>query len=262
MTSKRPAHGPTAGASDLAIAPHLGRALIPTVAALFFISVFVALGMWQLNRADEKRVLQAEYDRRSLQPPIALGGEPQSADDLQFARVAAKGVYENQYQVLLDNRSHRGVPGFHVITPLRLAGGETRVLVNRGWVAMSADRVPIVDVTPPSGSVSVTGVAVVPHVGFGLGEPSPLVADRPAVWQHLDIARYAAATRHALHPVVILLDAQSGEGFVREWARLDTGIAVHQGYAFQWFMLAAAVLVLYVVLVVRYRLRRKSGKLK
>lgn len=230
----------------------LAKWLIPTVGALVFLAIFSALGWWQLQRAEEKQVLQTEYDRRALDAPVRLGAGVQSADALQFAPVQASGFYEAERQLLLDNRSHRGAPGYHVITPLRIAGADTRVLVNRGWVPLGPDRQHVPDIAPPRGEVTVAGTAVVPHVGFALGEPDALSPDRPTVWQQLDLGRYAEEAGVVLQPIVILLDPRSGAGgYVRDWARLDAGIAVHRGYAFQWFALAATVMVLYLVWAVR-----------
>lgn len=232
--------------------------LVPTLAVLVLVPLFLFLGYWQLERAEEKRALQAEYDRRATQDPVRIGAEWQPAEAFQFYRVEATGRYDTEYQILLDNRVHRGVPGYHVLTPLRIRESEMRVLVNRGWVPLGTDRQRLPAVDPPAETVTVRGIATVPHEGFTLGEPSALSRDRPTVWQSLDLERYAREAGFPVQPVVVLLDPQAPGGFVREWARLDTGIAVHQGYAFQWFALAAAVLVGYVVLM-RRQLRRAGG---
>lgn len=228
------------------------RRTVPTLAALVLVGAFCGLGIWQLYRADVKRELQAEYDRRATQAPLRVGAEVQPVEALQFYRVEARGVYDVGYQVLLDNRVHQGVVGYHVLTPLRIDGADTRVLVNRGWVPLGGDRARLPVIDPPAGSVSVSGIATVPRDGLSLGAPPPLARERPTVWAQLDLAQYARAVPFAVQPVVILLDPQStAGGYARHWARLDAGIAVHQGYAFQWFALAAAVLVIYVVLTVR-----------
>jgi surfeit locus 1 family protein len=237
------------------------KRLLPAFAALIVIGIFCALGLWQLQRAEEKRALQAEYDRRALQAPVALSAAVLPAETLQFFRVEAKGYYATDYQLLLDNRVHHGVAGYHVLTPLRIAGSETRVLVNRGWVPLGADRAQLPAIDPPRGEVTVSGVAVLPRAGFSLGTPDPLRRDAVTTWQQLDLARYAAETHLALQPVVILLDPQSpAGGFVRDWARLDTGIAVHQGYAFQWFALAVTVIVLLVYWSVRASRRQEKAR--
>ncbi|MFL6654189.1 MAG: SURF1 family protein [Sulfurifustis sp.] len=235
------------------------RIAVGLVLALLGVALFCALGAWQLQRADEKRALQAVYDRRTAQLPILLTSTVLPAEALQYFRVEASGFYERGYQLLLDNRAHHGVPGFEVVTPLRIAGSDARVLVNRGWVPLGADRTrpPVVD--PPAERVVVRGVAVIPRVGFQLGAPDPLRREGATVWQQLDLARYVAETRFKLQPIVILLDPQSpAGGYTREWGRLDAGIAVHQSYALQWFALAAAVVISYGVWAVR-RVRRGRG---
>ncbi|HEY8555501.1 MAG TPA: SURF1 family protein [Burkholderiales bacterium] len=234
------------------------RALVvPTLAALVLVPLFCGLGFWQLRRAEEKEALQAEYDRRAAAPPITLQGAPVAVEEVQYARVRARGVYETEYQVLWDNRIHNGVPGYHVLTPFRIENSDTRVLVNRGWVPAPPSRAELPDIDAPPAPVDISGTAVAPRVDFLLGELDPLTRTRPTVWQQIDLERYAQQVEWPLQPIVVLLDPQSPGGYVREWARLDAGIAVHRGYAFQWFALAATAIVVYVVLVVRWY-RRNS----
>lgn len=230
---------------------------IPTLATVVLLALFVALGSWQLKRAGEKAALQAQYDARQAQAPVALGGEAQDAEALRFRRVAATGHYETEYQILLDNRVHRGRAGFHVITPLKLEGGERRLLVNRGWIALGADRAQLPPVETPAGVQRILGLAAVPAERFfTFASRAPLAGAWEPLWQNLDMARYAASVPFPVQPVVVLLDPGAPGGFVREWARLDAGIATHRGYAFQWFALAAALIVLYAALNLR---RRDAG---
>jgi surfeit locus 1 family protein len=226
---------------------HFRPPLIATVAVLLLVPIMLALGAWQLNRADEKRALQAEYDLRAAAGPVGIGAHVQEAAALRFHRVRVRGEYESRFQLLLDNRVHKGRPGYHVVTPLKIEDSEVRVLVNRGWVELGPSREQLPAIETPKGTVEVIGVATVPSERqFILGGLEPLRATGPTVWQQLDLALYARTVPFKLQPVVILLDAASpAGGFIRDWARLDAGIAVHQGYAFQWFTLAAALLALY-----------------
>ena len=226
------------------------RMPIPTLAMLVLLPLFLYLGYWQLQRAEEKRALQAEYDRRAHDTPVSIGSRLQHAEALRFYKVVAKGRYETDYQVLLDNRVHQGRAGYHVITPLHIQGSDMRVLVNRGWVPLGEDRVQLPALETPQGQQVVTGVATVPmEKVFMLAEPEPIGGDWQPVWQHLNMKRYSQAVPFPVQPVVVLLDSASpAGGFTREWSRLDTGIAVHQGYAFQWFTLAAALLAIYLLL--------------
>lgn len=227
--------------------------LIPTLALLLLVPILAALGFWQLDRAEQKRAIQQEYDRRSQDAHAQIGGRIQQAEDLRFYRVIAQGTYEPQYQVLIDNRVHHGRAGYHVITPLRIVGSDVRVLVNRGWIPLGRTRDELPRFDTPEGVQKVTGVATVPRAKvFTLAETAPITGQWELLWQHVDMRRYADAVPFSVQPVVILLDPDNPSGgFVREWARLDAGIAVHQGYAVQWFALAAALIVIYIVVNLR-----------
>lgn len=237
------------------------RVPIPTLAMLVLLPLFLYLGYWQLQRAEEKRALQAEYDRRAHDTPVSIGSRLQRAEALRFYKVIAKGYYETNYQVLLDNRVHLGRAGYHVITPLHIKGSDMRVLVNRGWVPLGEDRKQLPALETPKGQQVVTGVATVPMKKvFMLAEPEPIGDDWQTVWQHLDMKRYSQAVPFPVQPAVILLDpASPAGGFTREWSRLDAGIAVHQGYAFQWFTLAVALLAIYFLLS-RRNAKEDSGE--
>ncbi|MFV1997167.1 MAG: SURF1 family protein [Acidiferrobacterales bacterium] len=217
--------------------------LLPILAFLLVLPGLIALGFWQLDRAEQKRSLQASYDARMNDEPVAIGTELKKPEDLQFRRVAITGFYDNSRTVLVDNRVYKGVAGYYVITPLRLNRSETRVLVNRGWVPLGPDRATLPDVRSPATLQRIVGVATIPHDKvFRLAPAEPIGTKWQPVWQHMNMKRFTKAVNYPVQPVVVLLDPESrAGGFVRQWQRLDTGIAKHQGYAFQWFSLAAAL---------------------
>jgi len=221
--------------------------LVPTVIFLLVLPALISLGFWQLSRAEQKRELQQQYDERSRNAPIALGGKIVGPEELRYFRITASGVYDASHQFYVDNRVHEGLVGYHVITPLKIAGTESMVLVNRGWIRGNPDRSILPEATPPGGVQTVSGVAVVPHKKvFKLAEELAIDDSWPKVWQRVDLARFGDAVKSPLHTVVVLQDPDTRSGaLVRDWKRLDTGIAVHQGYAFQWFSLAVALVAIF-----------------
>ena len=234
---------------------HWRPSLLPLLAVLILLPTMIALGIWQLDRAEQKRALQAEYDVRAGDAPVSITARLQPVEELRFYRVEAKGHYDTEHQFLLDNRVHKGRVGYYVMTPLRIQGSDVRVLVNRGWIPLGPSRARLPETPTPAGLQTVHGLATVPlKGGFRLGEAVAQEAGWQPVWQYLDLHRYRDAVPFPIQPVVVLLDPH-GEagGFVREWRRLDTGIAVHQGYAFQWFSLAVALLAIYLFVNVRGR---------
>jgi len=122
-----------------------------TLACLVTMGVTASLGIWQLGRADQKMVLQNAIDRQMALPPLdvdgLLGTSPLDGVIHRSARL--RGTWEDRATVFLDNRSMGGQAGFHVVTPLRLAGSDARVLVVRGWYQTTSRTGPAYHAFPP-----------------------------------------------------------------------------------------------------------------
>lgn len=223
--------------------------LWPSVAALVMLAVTVSLGNWQTRRAEHKLQAQQHREERAGAPALDLPAVPVRAEDFADIPVRARGEFMPGHTLLLDNKVLRGVVGYHVLTPLRIAGGDLHVIVNRGWVAAGARREDLPQVRTPPGEVSLEGVALVParfyyELGSGTGA-SPVV-------QNLALDRIGERTGLSLQPIVLYQTSDNGDGLVRAWARADSGADTHRGYALQWYLLAALTMVLYVT----YSLRR------
>lgn len=228
-----------------------------TIAVIALLPVLTALGFWQLQRAEEKTEIQAEYDRREGAGELPVTGTIRNAEELRFYRIRVRGEYEADRQIWLDNRVHNGQVGYHVLTPMRIEGSDTRILVNRGWIHQGQGRGALPAALPPAGVHTIVGVATVPFKGgYKLGPAFPADGNWHARWQFIEMDQYAQAAPYPVQPVMMLLDAgdQPG-GLVREWKRLDAGIAVHHGYAFQWFSLAVTLAGIYL-----FFLFRKPGR--
>ncbi len=161
-----------------------------------------------------------------------------------------QGSYDGQHQFLLDNMSHAGRPGYEVLTPLQLADGRT-VIVNRGWVALSASRARLpeigLDATAP---VTALGrLDDLPVAGIALGHVAPAPGTAwPKLTSFPTMADLAAALGRPLEPRQLLLDADQPLGYVRDWRPSGLGPARHLAYAVQWWTFAALALGLYVYL--------------
>jgi surfeit locus 1 family protein len=212
---------------------------------------FVSLGLWQWNKYAIKTERQAELDRRSRDALIAMPHRPASADFLRYLHVELAGEFEPARQILIDNRVDQATEraGYHVVTPLKLAGSDMHVLVNRGWVPAAADHRVLPVVAPPAGPVTLTGIAVVPPGKFFT--LAPAAAGWQPVWQNLDLARYAAAAPWPLQPVVVELDPAAPHGYARNWPRPDERADKHLSYALQWFGFAASSMGIWLFFLLR-----------
>lgn len=220
-------------------------AFLPGVAALAAIALAVSLGNWQTRRAEERVALGRRLDDAAQQPARALPPTPVDVHDYEFRRVSARGEYSAKYTILLDNKVLHGVPGYQVLTPLKIAGGDTYVLVNRGWVAAGARRDILPQIPTPAGVETVEGIGVVPSKYIlELGAKT----EKGIVWENLVLARYAKWSGLKLQPIVLQQTSEATDGLVRKWGRPDTGADRNRGYAFQWYALAITILIIYVAL--------------
>jgi cytochrome oxidase assembly protein ShyY1 len=246
-----------------------GRFWVVTLAALLTFGVTVSLGRWQLSRAAQKEALQAEIESQQQRPSLAQDDflaidKPAAA---LHRTVQLRGLWLAPQTVYLDNRQMHGVPGFYVLTPLAIEGSEQAVIVQRGWVQRNFnDRAQLVSVDTPAGLVDVTArVATPPAHLFELGKPettapaaaassaAPATAgQQPAVGsspirQNLDLEAFRGETRLPLRTDLSLQQiGAASEGLQRDWPAPALGVDRHYGYAFQWFGLAALVVILYV----------------
>lgn len=226
---------------------HFRPRLLPTLAVLLLVPLFFSLGQWQWNKAAAKDERQSQLDQRSAQMPIQLPGTPLDAESLRFRSVAVRGIWEPQYQILIDNRVHQERAGYHVITPLRIEGSEMRVLVNRGWIPAEAVHTQIPSVNTPAGLIDLSGIALVPGNRFFSLAAEAESPQWQTVWQNLDFPRYIGKLPFPLQPVVIQMSADSeGGGFVRDWPRPDERIEQHLGYALQWWGFAASTVLIWL----------------
>jgi surfeit locus 1 family protein len=221
--------------------------LVATIAAAAVVALTLWLGNWQLNRAEEKRARQSLLEARVNDTPVRLTAAGPDAQSLLYRRVRAAGRWLGARQFFVDNRIREGRAGFEVITPLELQPGPGVVLVNRGWVARTADypRAPKVDV--PEAPAEITGLAVRPPERFLELSPMTVAGD---VWQNLSIERFGQASGLAVLPVVVLLDAPPA-GLAAVHEKPDARIEKHIEYAFTWFALAATTLALWLGLNLR-----------
>lgn len=208
-----------------------------------------------MNRANEKEQLQAAYDQGAADAPISLSAAAVSVDAVRLHRIEARGEFVPEAMVLLDNRIHAGVAGYHVLMPLRIAGSSMHVLVNRGWIAAGTDRKQLPQIRTPAATVSITGVAVVPGRFLELAKTD----ESGVVWQNLTIDRFVEHKGLAMQPIVMEQTGDVDDGLVRSWPRPDFGISKHYGYAVQWFSFCGLIVFLYGYFHVRSSRSKKNA---
>jgi surfeit locus 1 family protein len=219
-----------------------------TVLTLLLLVMLVSLGRWQLHRADEKRAL---FDA------FAQGSDATLAIDLhtppvpRYQHVEARGHYDESRQVLIDNMTDAdGRAGYYVVTPFALAGGGW-LLVNRGWVPLGASRAAPPAVPVDAAPRIISGRADhLPVPGIRMGQPAPLRPPFPVVAAfpaHGELERLIAEDSWSTAADLVLLDSDQADGYLRRWQVAGFPPLRHIAYAVQWFGLALALAIIYIV---------------
>lgn len=232
--------------------------MVVVIAGLFF-----RLGFWQLDRLQERRTENQIIAHRLAAAPRPLAdllADPAAVGEgIDYLTVVVTGTYEPSGEVLIRSRTHDGLAGFHVVTPL-VTAGERAVLVDRGWVPIEMDDPPVPSAAAPPGPVTVTGAARSSQEAPALGPEDP--ADgvlKRLYW--INVERLQAQSRLHLEPLYIELYSQVPEqpgGLPIPTAVPEIDEGSHLSYAIQWFSFALIGLAGYAALLRRSRSRRSA----
>jgi surfeit locus 1 family protein len=227
-----------------------------TLLTIVLIAMLISLGMWQLRRAGEKRVLFESFAAGTDATRAIELGTPRLP---RYQHIEAGGHYDQARQILIDNMVNAERAGYFVITPFALSGGGW-VLVNRGWVPLGASRAARPAIAVAGDMRRVRGRADhMPSPGIQMGTkgklapPYPVVAAFPT---QAELAQLLGESSWTTATDLVLLDPAEPDGYVRSWAPPGFPPMRHVAYAVQWFALALTLFVIYVVT----NLRRAGGE--
>lgn len=217
-----------------------------TLLTALFLPVFISLGWWQWQRG-EYRAAQWQAFAGTDVPAVEV-----SAAALErlprYTRVRVTGEFDTARQFLLDNLSHNGAPGYEVLSVLRLGDG-SHLLVNRGWVPFSGYREQLPDVAlAAAGTLQLSGrLGGLPVAGVASGRQSPRGdGPWPRVTSFPTYENLQQTLGVTLLQPVLLLDAASGPGYLRDWHPPGISPDRHHAYAVQWWAFAVLLLGLFV----------------
>lgn len=216
-----------------------------TAGAVLGVAATLALGFWQLGRAHEKLALYAAIEAMKSAPALDQRGlaATKNIASVMHRPVVLRGTWVPQATVFLENRQMNAKPGFYVVTPLKLAGADAAIVVQRGWVQRNfQDRTALPPIETPAGAVEVRG-RLAPPPGklyeFAGAAPGP-------IRQNLDLAAFRAETRLALLEASVQETGPASQGLLRDWPEANSGVDKHYGYMVQWWALSALIAILYV----------------
>ena len=226
--------------------------IVGLLIAFLTVILFASLGMWQLQRLDERQALNATVEARMAAEPIEFGvllaENGVDPEVLEYRRVTVAGIYGVEDEIILQARTLNSRSGHNVVTPLTWEGGV--VAVNRGWVPIDSEGPPVPTARPPDGEVVVTGILLTSE------ERGPTGVENPDGSYdnigRLDLALLEPQWGPGLAGVYVQLEAQDPPqgAFPIPLPSPEIGEGPHLSYAIQWFVFALIIMIGFPSLVV------------
>ena len=214
------------------------RAILTLAIPLACAALFVRLGFWQLSRLEEKRAFNTVLAERLASPPAEVTALPADTALGHYRRVTATGAMLYDREVVYAGRSHEGSPGVDLLTPMKIAGHDTLVMVNRGW-AYSADAAQIVNARWKERDTSTVAGFAETYAGTERAVTQRRVhaLDRDAIQKLVGVP---------IAPYVLVQTSDSAKHADSIPVRLSVPTldeGPHQSYAIQWFGFALVAIV-------------------
>ncbi len=205
-----------------------------SIFVFFFISVFLALGSWQIIRLNWKLELINQIETSLKDIPVNLSNSKHK----NYLRVKTRGSIDFEKQIYLYSLNEKGKPGFEVINPLKV--GNNNYLLNRGWIPFNKKEDETINVIDENYINGVLRKQIKPN----MFKPENDLSEN--YWFTLDRDDIFKFTGKNFSPYVIYL---SGNNEFPKPKSITANISNnHKKYALTWFSLAISILLIYLYL--------------
>lgn len=226
------------------------RWLILTLLVFAGTALCIRLGIWQLDRLEQRRAFNAQFEAARAQPVLDLNQEqPVDIAEMEWRSVKVNGEYDFANQVAVRNQYYGNEYGYHLLTPVLFDG--KAAIVDRGWIPADGNSTPADwRKYDEAGTVHVSGQIRLgqakPAIG-GVADPLPEDGKKLEVWNNADLARIAGQMPYPILPVYIQPDAyvEDSEPPIPFEPSIELTEGPHFGYALQWFTFATILFVGY-----------------
>jgi surfeit locus 1 family protein len=215
------------------------RTMVFCLLAVLSAALFVRLGAWQLERLHERQARNSIVRRQQTSAPSPLQTLPRDTGAAHYRPASVQGRLDYEHELVATNRTRRGSPGVELITPVRLTGSDTAVLVNRGWVYAPDGATVDHARWREADSATLTGYVELyaPDAGATASSADPRIVRRVSRQEVASKVPYPVAPYYL---VATGGPTSSTHPVRREIPALDDG--PHRSYAVQWFCFAAIAL--------------------
>ncbi len=227
------------------------RWIVTTVLVLLGTALCIRLGIWQLDRLDQRKAFNAHVEAMWAEPVLDLNTEMgANLVEMEYRSVQVEGVYDYQNQAALRNQYWNNQYGYHLLTPMVLSDGAA-VLIDRGWIPAEGNDAPADWRKYDQGeTATIAGVIRLgqenPDVG-GVPDKEPGGEGRLDFWNNVNLERISEQLPYDLMGVYIQpdVDAADTQPPIAYQPEIELSEGPHLGYAGQWFTFATILFVGY-----------------
>jgi len=227
------------------------RFFLPATLITATFAFLVSLGFWQLDRADEKRGIEASI-KKANNGRVELVVEESSLKNKEYFEVRLQGKYLSDKQFIYDNQIVNQISGYYVLTPYALEGQSKAILINRGFIPWNGRRDKLADIVIGQDAREIKVQISKPIKRMEL-KPSETGIQFPVLIQSIEIQDMADIARIDFSSVIGLLDPSTSDGFIRKWEPYTGSIEKHIGYAVQWFLMALVLAIIGIRIAIKQR---------
>ncbi|GAA0206083.1 SURF1 family protein [Kangiella japonica] len=225
--------------------------IVPTLVFLLLLPVLLRLGVWQLDRAEEKRQLIRDLEKQSQAEalPLVTALKQEKPDMMP---VTSEGQLISNVTLVTDNQNKNGRLGYEVYGLWQAKNFNKPIIISRGWLPRKDFYQKVPEIPEFEGN-TVEG-----SLYYSKGH-NPVVANN-AVWQQFEdvwligqfdfqtLAEKVKQMGYDSAPFIIRLKADDRSEFVRQWELIASPPEKHIAYAIQWFAMALALVLLFIIL--------------
>jgi surfeit locus 1 family protein len=229
---------------------------------IFTLLVFaglVKLGFWQIDRASQKEQRIDTIEQLSRVQALSLTQVlAQDNSEINDLPILLKGEFVDEVLFLLDNQANKGRLGYRVYQVFTV--DERAVLINLGWVQGSINRTELPDIKAITGEFQLTGHVRKIEKGIMLMEQKFNKNSWPLRVQQIELDKFSTLISRQLLPFVVYLDKTDVVGYEKNWKPIVMPPEKHRAYAFQWFSLAIAWLLLMMWASIKFSKNSDNSK--
>jgi len=226
---------------------------------LLVFSGLVKLGLWQSDRALQKEQRLATIEQLSQTQALSLTQVlAQDKNEINDLPILLKGEFADDIVFLLDNQANKGRLGYRAYQVFTVKN--QAVLINLGWVQGSINRQELPDIEAITGEYQLTGHVRKIEKGIMLMEQKLNENSWPLRVQQIELDKFSTLISRQLLPFVVYLDKTDNVGYEKNWQPIVMPPEKHRAYAFQWFSLAIAWLLLMMWASIKFGKHSEKSK--